>query len=878
MKYIILKTLRDIRETIGSFISILIVIFIGCFFFAGVAEGSGTISAQVSDYYESQNYSTYRAEYMYVNEPAIEEMRSVEGVTAARGCDTFYTKTKADGIRYDMTLTTLTDGIDEPYMLRGKLPEPGANELIIDSVFSDEHGVDVGDTLDFTVATLKKISLELQGEDQSTPKYSMEYDNIDYSFKVSGVFHSPDVIYKVNVMNTAARPEEFILAYTTYGAVKSYTDDAVVVTPQKFGSTVIEMKLLKYADVSVNIYNGVRIIGYPENAEKMFKKHSVPETDDEEEEKGVTAEEWVKNILFKDKSAPAGLFMYSTEQKNFPSVTAFDGINDTISSLAAVLPMIFFAVAAAITVISLSKTVENQRMQIGIMQALGVGKSRVYFSYLFYALFASVVGGLAGGAVGTFLIPFLLNLIYARQFTLPPTPQSLNFIYMFIGVLISAALACLSAFISCYRTLKDVPAQAMRPKPPKKTKRILVERWTGLWKRLGFGAKMNLRNMFLHKMRMILSSVGIVGCLALLIGLVGLKDNMSFSFTSYDRSTGYDMTIVSDVAVDLNDEGVYAEIDGADGEEYMHNLTFVPDFAGKLELKKDGTVKSEDITVMALPTYADEKSYRYADADCVRLYTDLAGKDRVLFENDTFVIPEMIAEKLGAKAGDVIRVTGYSLDNRPIDFEIEITAVVCEYFDQKAYCSYAVFKDNGVGLYADKSYATLLPGVDMDVAIDSLKNNEVVRDVKTFRESFEALEKQMSLLDYAVIIFVVGAAVLAVAVIYNITATNLKERTREIATLMVLGYKRNETANMVIVENMVITAIGCILGLPLGYGLMLWVVDITKSFSVFISSFLSWYVAIGCVALTFVFSLLATMLLNTKMKKISMVEALKSIE
>ncbi len=864
MKYIMLKTLRDIRETVGSFISILIIIFIGCFFFAGVAGGSTSTTRQVEDYYEQCNYATARGEYMFVNQTAIDDiLANTEGVEKAAGYDTFNTKTQFDGIRYDMTISTLTDGIDEPYLLDGRLPEKGKRELIVDSVFSDAHGLKIGDSLHFSVATLKSIKLEMseQGSGDSTPKYTPEYEAVDYDFTVSGIYHSPDIIYKVNMMNTAARPEEFILAHTTYGEIESYTADATVFTPVAMGGAVINHVLFKYADIDVDVFTGIKLIGDVKKPEDVFKKYSVSDSDTLME-------------IFADPNDSAGLFMYSLERDAFPSVTAFESINDTIASLAAVLPIIFFSVAAVITVISLSKTVENQRMQIGIIQALGVGKSRVYFSYLFYALFASVVGGLAGGAVGTFLVPWLLRIIYARQFCMPPVPAGINMIYTLFGVIISAALACLSAFISCYRTLRDAPAQAMRPKPPKKTRRILVERWTWLWSRLGFGAKMNLRNMFLHKMRMLMSSIGIVGCLALLIGLVGVKDNMSLSFTGYNNTTGYDLTIITDVAVDLNDENVYESIDGAEGEAYMHNLTFVPDFSGKIEFGG----KTADTTVMALPTYTDEKHYRYADADCIKLYSDLGSKDRVLFEEDTFVIPEMIADKIGAKAGDVVRVTGYSLDNRAVDFEIEISAVVREYFDQKVYCAYGVFEKYDVGLFADKSYATFLPGVERDEAIAALKDNEVVRDVKTFDETFETLEKQMSLLDYAVIIFVVGAAALAIAVIYNITATNLKERTREIATLMVLGYKKNETASMIIVENLVITAIGCILGLPLGYGLMLWVVDITRSFNVFISSVLSWYVAIGCVLLTFVFSLVATLLLNTKMKNISMVEALKSVE
>ncbi len=246
--------------------------------------------------------------------------------------------------------------------------------------------------------------------------------------------------------------------------------------------------------------------------------------------------------------------------------------------------------------------------------------------------------------------------------------------------------------------------------------------------------------------------------------------------------------------------------------------------------------------------------------------------------SDTFAVPSKLADEMGIEKGDTVTVSGYSLDNRAVEFEATVTDIVYEYFDVKVYTSYEIFETSNIGLHADTSYAKVKSGAAIGEAVDILKEYEAVRDVKSFAETFGALKKQMEFLDYAVILFVVAAAVLAIAVIYNITATNLKERTREIATLMVLGYKQRETANMIIVENMVITALGCILGLPLGYGLLIWLVGVSTSFNVFISSFFSWYVAVGCVLLTFAFSLAATMLLNTRMKKISMVEALKSVE
>ncbi|MCH5160813.1 MAG: ABC transporter permease [Clostridiales bacterium] len=851
-----LKTFRDIRETIGSFISILIIIFIGCFFFAGVAEGSNAMTELVDDYYAAQHIASARAEYMYVNSTAVDEIAADENIQKAAGYDTFNAKMRYNDVRYDITLTTLTDGIDEPHILSGRLPENGHKELMIDTVFADAHNVHIGDVISVDINVLKSIDVNIS--ENENVQYNPDYDQVSHDFTVCGIYHSTDVIYKVNTLNTAAQPEEFATALVNYGVIHSYTDTTAVC----FNGMIEPVFTYDKIPDGISIYSGIKVIGDVKRAEELFKAYNM------------ASEETLKYV-FQNPSKSAGMYMYMLERENFPAVAAYDNLNGTIAALAAVLPLIFFIVAAAITIISLSKTVENQRMQIGIMQALGISKGGVYFSYIFYALFACVVGGIAGGVVGTFFVPYLLDILYKRQFSMPPTPWHVSGLFLVLGVVISAALACLSAFASCYKTLRVKPAHAMRPKPPKKTKRILAERWTGLWKRLGFGAKMNLRNMFLHKTRMLLSSVGIIGCVALLIGLIGLKDNMQFSFTRYDAMTGYDMTIVTSVAVDITDRSIYEDIRGAEGAEYMRNLTFVPDFSGRFTFGG----KTADLTVMAIPTYGDETKYYFADADCVKLYTDVKGKNRLILTSSSFVLPKTLADELGCKAGDIVNVSGYSLDNRAVEFDIEVTAVVQQYFDQKVYCAYDVFANKGVGLLADTSYATVRPDVDINEALDALKQNDVVRDVKVFQEeTFKSMQKKMSLLDYAVIIFVVGAAALAIAVIYNITATNLKERTREMATLMVLGYKSHETAGMIIVENMVITLIGCILGLPLGYGLMYWLVDITSSFNVFISGFLTWYVAIGCVSMTFAFSLIATLLLNRKIKRISMVEALKSVE
>ncbi|MCH5154437.1 MAG: ABC transporter permease [Clostridiales bacterium] len=861
-----LKTFRDMRETIGSFISIVAVIIIGCFFFAGITAGSNAVTDQVNDYAESQHYATARADYMYVNSPAVDEIASDEKVKRAAGYNTFFTQTRVKGIRRDVTITTLTDNIDIPYMISGRLPEKNAKEIIIDQVSADKLGVKVGDGISFDIATVSQIALTMstQGTGGQTPKYELSYKDVHYDFTVSGIFHSPDIIYKVNIRNTAASPDEFIMAQVNYGDIELFTEKAEIIMPPELEQD--DIKISKIAS-SVQVYNGIKVVADGRvDYEALFGRYSLSSAQD----------------IFRMLSAPntaAGLFMYVMERDSFPSVVAFDGINDTIAALAAVLPIMFFAVAAAITVISLSKTVDNQRTQIGVIQALGVGKGAVYFSYIFYALFACIIGGTVGGVVGIITVPKLINILYNRQFYMPPTAQNVSPLFLILGIVVAAALACLAAFLACHHTLKVNPAQAMRPKPPKKTKRIFAERWTFLWSRLGFGAKMNLRNMFLHKVRMLLSSVGIIGCLALLIGLIGLKDNMDFSLDKYYNSAEYDLTLVVEAPIDLTAFD-FDEIAEQDGVEYLDKLTFTPTFSGRFSFKG----KTADMTVMALPTAEQAKEiagndkYNYLDPDCVKLYADQSGKKLLKIKDNTFAIPTTLADELGVKKGDTVTVSGYSLDNRAIEFDIKITDVIYEYFEQNVYCSYSTFDSLGVGLFADTAYVKVKKGTSLKTALGVLEGYDIVRDVRSFEDTYTAREKRMEMLDYAAILFTIGAGVLAVAVIYNITATNLKERTREIATLMVLGYKPVETASMVLVENMFITLLGCLIGLPFGYGLMMWLVEITSSFHVLISSFFSWYVAIGCMAMTFAFSLLATLMFNTKIKNISMVEALKSVE
>lgn len=858
MKKLLLKLWRDIKETKGQFISIMLVIALGCLFFAGMIEGSASIGRQVDTFYKTQNFADATGYFMYTNQLAVNEIEKDANVTAAEGRNTFYTSTTIDGgKKCDLTVMTLTSKVNIPLVTEGTLP--ARNECLVDYIFAEAYHIKIGDTVSFDINALSNVDLILaEGRDL---EQKSEFKSVPYSFTVSGFYHSPELLYKLNAMDVAASANEFGFVLVNHSDINPFADGAMIngITSAMPG---YKIPLLNCDDISVPVFNEI-ITDSTNDTEvtKLFESYTINSMDDLKE-------------IFKDPNTrPAGLYMYTLLQKNTPSEAAFRPAFSQIQNLVSVIPMIFFLVAAIITFISLSKTVDNQRTQIGIMQAMGVSKGNIYFTYLLYALIAATIGALVGGFAGCYSIPFVYNMSFNIQFNMPMMQLDIQVYYIVVGLIIAVAVALLSAFVSCHRTLKEIPAQALRPKPPKKTRKILLERWKWFWGKIGFGAKMIFRNIFLHKTRILLSSVGVIGCLALLIGGLGLKDRVDFIMRHYAASGNYDIqaTINSTTNIETLD---YDMVIGEDPSENIASITFAP----QLSLKISFQGKTKDVTTIALPSDKSMEHFSKSNLDTVNLYRDYGSNDKLQFTEKTFALPEIFASDMGIQVGDVISVSTYTNDNQNVKTTIRVTDIIMQYLDQTAYASYEIFQNAGFGLYADSCYIDLKNPSDIDQAKSILASREEIRSARTFTELADNAKSQVSILDAVVTLIIAGAAVLAIAVIYNITSINVLERTREIATLMVLGYKKHETNRLIIIENVVITFIGCIIGLPLGFGLLTWLVNIVNSMNICLPGNLTYYVALICIALTFVFSLIATFMLNRKMQKISMVEALKSVE
>ena len=832
MGFIFKKLFRDIRRGLGQFISMMLVIAVGCFFLAGMSEASYNIDKLVQDYYSEQKLAPVTGGFLVATDEAVELVSRRNGVNAAAGryqFNTFFTYGGGSS-RVDAVVNTLTDGFNEPLIVSGKMPS-NDSECIVDSTFAKANNLQVGSSISLFQRTAEKVYL-------STTDGSLDQDKVDYEnfnvvytspssvnaeyrdLTVSGTFISPEYIYKVNTADSSAVAEEFACIYV---------NSADMIAPK------------------ISFYiNKLPFPFFTQNRDeleiKLYNQILVDSAD------GLDVFDVFDDNVLDTENKMAGIYVeaMSYVKEDGTAYKNFDEAYRQIRNLVIVLPLLFFLVAAVITFISLGKIVDNQRTQIGVMQAVGISKGKVYFGYLMYAGFAAIFGSLLGGIAGAFSLPYIYYLAFGSQFILPPFEMGIGIGWASLGVAVSLAVALLSALISCHRTLKENPAQSMRPRAGKKVKPILIERWKGLWQRFSFGTKMIFRNLLQNKMRVLLSSIGVIASMVLLITGVNLKSRVSYTVNDYLGRIGYDVQITAQNDIENLDD-------------------FIADHP---QIESATKVVSVNATVSANDERSDILQILVPhDGSFVNLYSDFEKTEKIELSQDSLVLPHYLAEKLNVQKGDTVTVTavGYRAA------ELIVTDISYQYLLPNVYAGENLIEKVSAENVTGLVYAKLASGTSIEAGgeIKSALDKEALRA--------RAL-KMSELLDVFVVIVVIGAAVLAVTVIYNITSINVMERSREIATLLVLGYRKGETGWLIFAENIVITILGCLIGLPLGYGMFYWLAQITSSMNVIIPINLPFLVVLICTVAVFAFSMLATLMMTRKILKIDMVEALKSVE
>ena len=536
---------------------------------------------------------------------------------------------------------------------------------------------------------------------------------------------------------------------------------------------------------------------------------------------------------------------------------------ERVDNLSSIFPVIFFVVAALACLTTMTRMVEEQRTQIGSLKALGFSRLAISQKYIGYAFVASLVGGLIGLGVGATLIPAVIANAFQIMYAIPGLDYKMQLPLFVLAVLAAVACTTGAALWACLSTLIDTPANLMRPRAPKAGKRVFLEYIKPIWRRLSFTWKVSMRNLFRYQKRFWMTVIGIGGCTALIVTGFGLHESIfDVLDKQFDEISLYDATVGLDE--DLTEEQKQGIENYLDGEEAVADYMFT--YQQMMDASTIGT--SYDVYLFAVDDV--EEFGRFVD---LRHRWDHSP---VELDGSGVVIDEKLSELLGVSVGDTITLEG---DQR-------MEAVVADITENYVYHYVYLTRDLYTQLYGEDYQNNVMllayqDGMGVDVSnqtSETLMKMDGVASysyIATIRDSFA---DSMDAINYAVVIIIVAAAALAFVVLYNLTNINITERRSELATLKVLGFYDGETTAYVLRENVFLTIFGVILGLVLGRFLHSWMVLTVEVDLVMFGRTAPPYAYVLAAALTALFSLIVNVAAHFRLKKIDMVESLKTVE
>lgn len=554
---------------------------------------------------------------------------------------------------------------------------------------------------------------------------------------------------------------------------------------------------------------------------------------------------------------------YIQDRSGNPGYSDYSENTDRIAAVGDVFPLIFFIVAALVCLTTMTRMVEEQRIEMGTMKALGYGGWQIAMKYAVYAMSACISGGVVGAIIGFKLFPYVIMKGYSIMYYLGKleTPYRADIAFMAIAAM--AVCTAAATFSACYASLKEVPATLMRPKAPKAGRRVLLEKIPFIWKKLSFTSKVTVRNLFRYKKRFFMSVIGIAGSGALLVTAFGLNDSI-FGIIEKQFGDIWQMDVQA---------YVYEAMPLADMQELLGKNPANDDFDSvmfcldsQMECKNGGRSQS-GVHLLGVESAGSM-------AERINLHN---GGASVTLDDSGVVVTAKLAETLSIKAGDEINMrTGGE------DHLMRVIGVADNYVYHYVYITAAYYETVfGKAMLYNGFMGNLKDGLTdetMDAMSTQLLSDSRMYTVRTIGSIYASVWDSLSILNYVVLVLILGSGMLTFVVMLNLTNINIGERMRELATLRVLGFYDKEMYDYIFRENNALSVIGAFVGLLFGKIMHLFVIRTCEvDMVMFVRSAkpLSYVYAF---ALTIVFSLIVNLLMRPKVRAIDMVESLKSAE
>lgn len=580
------------------------------------------------------------------------------------------------------------------------------------------------------------------------------------------------------------------------------------------------------------------------------------------------AEEKIQNAkkLLNDKKDELNKFKVVSEETPLYENSGFKSLKEDLKKIAImgkIFPVMFFVIAALVTITTITRMIEEDRKNIGTLKALGYSKKTIISRYIIYSMLAGVLGTVLGTAIGTTLIVEILFISYSSLYDLPNLVFNINWNYTLISLGISLISTALVATIITMKEIKENTAELMRPKTATTGKSILLEKIPFIWKKLDFLFKICFRNIFRYKRRLLMTLVGIAGCTALIYAGLGLQS----SINSISNKQFKDIRKLS--------MEIYLQ-----GDVNSQEVTEIEEFIKKQNHIKEVTpVSQKSFTVQANGNSKDV-FYIAISGEEVDKYIGLDNrktKEKIELNDEGVVLTEKLANILEIDVGGKIEIT-----DGDVKTSVKVIGITENYLYNYAYFTPNVYeriygKDIAYNEILANTTEELSEEEDVELA-DALKQNEKIASTVLEKNLEGEFKTSLGSLMSIVILFIGCASILSFTVLVNLNNINIEERKRELATIKLLGFYQKELESYVFRENIILTILGTILGLILGMGILGIVIQAAEVETIFLVKDINLINLLISTIITISFTLITNLFMKKKIKNINMIDSLKSIE
>lgn len=814
LKHIFMK----IKDNYKRFLSLICMAFLGVGFYAGIQSSSPDMLKTLDNFYDENNvYDISVISNVGLTEDDLLKLSKIKNVELAINIQEKDTYLEIEENNYVVKLIEYNSQMNNVYIKEGRLPKNN-NEVSVDNALLENNNLKLGDSI-----TIDGKKYSIVGNVISPLYFSAERPNSNLG--------SGKVDYYIYVYNGSLDLEAYSNIYITVKGTKKYLTNS-----DSYKKLINNVK--KDIDLIKDKQQDIR---YDELYSDIIE----------------TSEMYDISI---DESKFIKPKWYIYDRLDNTSYKELINASDNLKKIGNIFPIIFFAISVLVSLISMMRMIEEDRVENGTLKSLGYNSFHITLKYVIYSLLATTIGSSVGAIFGSYMIPSVIWNIYKKIFFIPKFIYLLKSDYNALGLWICILCICGTSVIVCIKNLREVPANLMRPKAPKSGKKILLERINFIWKKLKFSDKITIRNIFRYKSRVITTVLGIAGCTSLILAGFGLKDSIKdvtdFQFNNIIKYDKLLMTNESINQIDIEKELL--------NDDKVENFTNV----NTQNIKVLFNDEEQEVTMITPDDFNSiSKSISLIDLKTNNIIDNIS--------DNSCIISEKTAKLLDIDVGDKISL----LDNDNIKYDIKVSYIIKNYINQYLYIN----KNTYNNLFKDYKINSIL------ISLKDEDKNSKEFDKKYISNGYaltivdnddikSSMNDMLSSIDSIVAILIIAAASLAFVVLYNLSNINISERKREIATLKVLGFYPSEVDKYINRETVLLTILGIGIGLLFGSYLSHFIISTCEPDYIMFDRHVYTLSYFYSLFITVIFTIIVTIVTHFNLKKINMVTSLKNVE